>query len=130
MLISYRSIKGKAIIIWVTTSGGVKIAAKTKNKSRAYFLFFFKNSTVTMPSLARNVIISGSSKTSPKASSNFEEKLKYSRMDGRGWIVSVANPKKNLNPNGKTIKYPNNAPPIKKKEERKTIGIRSFFSLP
>ena len=51
-----------------------------------------------MPSLARNVIIKGSSKTSPKASNNFEAKLNYSRMDGSGRIVSEANPKKNLKP--------------------------------
>lgn len=37
--------------------------------------------------------------------------------------------KKNLNPNGNTIKYPNNAPPIKKKEESTTMGMRSFLSL-
>ena len=89
---------GNAIIICVTTSGGVIIAAPAKNKSRAYFLFFFKKSTETIPSLAKKVRTKGSSKTSPKASNNFAEKLKYSRMEGRGCIVSEANPKKNLKP--------------------------------
>ena len=42
ILISYRTIKGRAIIIWVTTSGGVSMAALTKKRSSAYFLFFLR----------------------------------------------------------------------------------------
>ena len=123
------NIKGNAIMICVTTSGGVKIAAPAKNNRSAYFLFFFKKLTETMPSLARKVIIKGSSKTSPNASNSFEAKLKYSRMEGRGCIISEANPKKNLKPYGNTIKYPKNAPPTKKKVDRKTMGAINRFSL-
>ena len=100
-----------------------------KDKSSAYFLFFFKKVTETIPSLARKVKIKGSSKTTPKASNNFEAKLKYSRMDGRGRMVSEANPKKNLKPKGNTIKYPKNAPLTKKMVDRKTIGTINRFSL-
>ena len=71
----------------------------------------------------------GKSKTTPKASNNFEAKLKYSRMDGRGCIVSDANPKKNLNPYGNTIKYPKNEPPTKNSVDRKTMGNINRFSL-
>ena len=120
-------------MICVTTSGGVKIAEPIKNKRSAYFLFFFKKSVETIPSLAKKVMISGSSKTIPKASKSFIEKLKYSRMEGKGIMVSVAKPRKNLKPNGKTIKYPKRAPQIKKIEERKTIGRsmrRSFLYSP
>ncbi len=76
ILNSYNAINGSASITCVTTSGGVKIAAPTKNKRMACFLFFFRKSTLTRPSLARKVMTRGSSKESPKASSNFEEKLK------------------------------------------------------
>jgi len=82
-----------------------------------------------MPNLAKNVMTRGSSKTSPNARSNLAEKLKYSFIDGRGCMVSEANPKKNLKPNGKTIKYPNSAPPTKKTEDKKTIGTRKRLSF-
>src|SRR5210317_1259954 len=109
------------------------MAAPAKNKSRAYFLFFFKKSTETMPNLAIKVKTRGSSNTNPKASKSLAEKPKYSFIEGSGLMVSVANPIKNLNPQGKTTKYPNNAPPIKKKDERITMGTirrRSFWYSP
>lgn len=42
MLISYIAIRGNAIMICVTTSGGVINAAPIKNSRMAYFLFFQK----------------------------------------------------------------------------------------
>jgi len=48
ILISYSTINGNAIMTWVTTSGGVKMAAPTKNNRSAYFLFFFKKLTDTI----------------------------------------------------------------------------------
>ena len=61
-------------MIWVTTSGGVKIAAPAKNNSRAYFRFFFKKSTETRPSFARKVMTSGNSKTSLASMIKFLER--------------------------------------------------------
>ena len=67
MLTSYSTIKGSAIMTWVITSGGVRIAAPAKNSSSAYFRFFFKNSTETRPSLAIKVNTMGSSNTRPRS---------------------------------------------------------------
>jgi hypothetical protein len=48
-------------------SGGVIIAAKIKTITKAYFLFFLRNSGVTNPILVRKKIIIGSSKINPDA---------------------------------------------------------------
>src|SRR5574343_564371 len=51
MLISYKINKGIETTIWLTTSGGVTIAATTNINTIAYFRYFLKNSGVTNPTL-------------------------------------------------------------------------------
>ena len=89
--------------VWINNAG-VSMAAPAKNNKSAYLRFFFRKSTDTRPRRAKKVITSGSSKTTPKASSNLAEKLKYSFIEGMAWIISEEKPRKNLNPQGNTIK--------------------------
>ncbi len=70
-------------MIWVTTSGGVMMAAPMKNSSSAYFRFFLRNSTETSPIRDMAVMTNGISNTTPKASSSLVAKARYSRMEGR-----------------------------------------------
>ena len=78
--------------------------------------------------LVRKKIITGSSKTTPKANRSFKAKPKYCFTDGRAFTYSFENPMKNLNPNGKTTKYPKSAPPINRIVETRTNGITSDLS--
>ena len=95
---------GVAKRIWVTTSGGVRMAPKMKKKTTAYLRFFRKKAGVTRPMMASRVRKIGSSKARPKAMRSLEAKERYSRMVGRALIDSEAKPKKNLKPKGKTRK--------------------------
>ena len=101
---SYKIINGPAIKHWVMTSGGVSIAAATNVNNKAYFLFRLRRSGLTRPTLAKKKTTTGSSKTIPKAKRSLMAKEKYCLIEGRAWICSLANPKKNLKPKGKTIK--------------------------
>ena len=68
MLISYNINNGMLTTIWLTTSGGVTIAAIIKMITMAYFLYFLKNVGVTKPNFERKNITIGNSKTSPQDS--------------------------------------------------------------
>jgi len=96
---------GTAIRHWFTTSGvGVIKAAAVKIRRMAYFRFLPRKDGVTIPTRPSMVRTSGSSKTRPKARSRIDAKLKYSAMEGMGWITSVPKLNRYLNANGKTIK--------------------------
>jgi hypothetical protein len=60
MLISYNIIRGTLIMIWVTTSGGVRMAEPAKKRRRAYFRFRLRKETLTRPRRARKVRTRGS----------------------------------------------------------------------
>ena len=61
-------------MIWVMTSGGVRMDANTKKSRMAYLRLALRNGTFTIPSFARKVTKSGSSKTTPKAKRSLAEK--------------------------------------------------------
>ena len=54
-------------IIWLAISGGVIIADKDNNITRANFLFDLRNLGVTNPIFVKKYIIIGSSKINPEA---------------------------------------------------------------
>ena len=54
-------------MIWLATSGGVITADIISTMTNAIFLYFFKISGVTRPTLVRKYIIIGNSKISPQA---------------------------------------------------------------
>ena len=89
---------------WVTTSGGVNMAATMKIIRMAYFRCFLSISTFISPSLARKKAKRGNSKIRPKAKSSLVANFKYSRILGKALMLSLAKPIKNLKPNGKTTK--------------------------
>ena len=64
----------------------------------------------------------------PKARSSLRESEKYSLTAGMGSRKSAEYPSRKSNAGGKTIKYPNAAPPRKQKDEIKENGNRTFFS--
>ena len=63
----YNTTIGIATIIWLATSGGVIIAARTKTNTSAYFLYLTRDSGVTTPALVKKYIIIGNSKIIPEA---------------------------------------------------------------
>ena len=103
--------------------------AEMENMRRtAYLNCLIKSLEVTRPILLRKNTNSGSSKTTPKARSSFEAREKYSLILGKGRIASVANPRRNLKPYGKTTKYPKRAPPMKALPEQESPVY--LYSLP
>ena len=56
-----------ATVIWLTTSGGVTIAAIINKITIAYFLYFLRKFGPTNPSFVRKKIIIGNSKNNPAA---------------------------------------------------------------
>lgn len=86
------------------TSGGVRMAAKTKMAIMNTFLFFAKNWGVTMPILVRNRNTSGNSKTIPKAKIIRVMKDKYLLMEIIGCKELPPKLSKNLKPTGMTRK--------------------------
>ena len=74
MLISYKTIKGPAIIHCVITSGGVRIAAKAKVRRMAYFRLRFKSSGVTSPILVRKKNNNGKFKNDSEGKEQFDGK--------------------------------------------------------
>ena len=95
----------------------------------AYFRFFFSSWGVTSPIFVRKKMTTGSSNTAPNAKSSLMEKEKYCLTEGSALTYSLANFIKNLNPKGKTTKYPNSAPPTKRTVEVTTNGMTYFFSF-
>ena len=59
--------KGIETTIWLTTSGGVTIAATTNINTIAYFRYFLKNSGVTNPIFVKKKVIIGNSNNEPLA---------------------------------------------------------------
>ena len=68
------------------TSGGVNIAATTKDINIAYFLFFAKSWEVIIPLLVKSNNKTGNSKHIPNANINFITKDKYSEILGSNSI--------------------------------------------
>ena len=89
---------------WVTTSGGVKMAATMKMIRMAYFCLLRSICAVTRPSLARKKAKRGNSKMMPKAKSSLLANFRYSRILGKALMLSLEKPIKNLKPNGNTTK--------------------------
>ena len=65
ILPSYRRIIGSAIITWVITSGGVRMAATMNITRTAYLRCFFKNAGETIPSFDRKKTTRGISNITP-----------------------------------------------------------------
>lgn len=87
--ISYSSINGSASKNWLMTSGGVKIAAITNEKSMQYFLFEVNHLTSIIPILTRSSIKIGNWKQIPKARISLITRDKYSEILGS---TSIGNP--------------------------------------
>ena len=83
---SYKTIIGKANKTWEITSGGVSIAATTKDINIAYFLLFAKSWGVIIPLLVKSSNRTGNSKHIPNANINFITKDKYSEILGSNSI--------------------------------------------
>lgn len=66
---------GTAINVWLKASGvGVRRAAATKEKSRAYFRFRASVFGDTIPNFVRKMMTKGISKTTPNARINLRQK--------------------------------------------------------
>lgn len=90
MPISYNASIGKAIKVWLNTSGGVKKAAMTKAASTTYLRIEISCSGVTTPSLQRTKLKIGISNTIPKERTNVNKKPMYWLMDSMG--VAIPSP--------------------------------------
>jgi hypothetical protein len=78
-------ISGPAIMHWVITSGGVRMAAITKVNNIAYFLFCFKNSGVTAPIFVRKKTfqyIQGAREAAPLALFLLKGVVSFSPLQG------------------------------------------------
>ena len=64
-----------AVIIWLKTSGGVKIAPKIKQKTNINFLFVSNNESLTKPDFISKINTSGVSKINPKMIKSFKTKV-------------------------------------------------------
>ena len=99
---SYRPIIGRAISICETTSGGVITAEITNIRIMAYRLCFTSHEPFRTPTLARKKTMGGYSNMSPNMRSIFDEKERYSFMEGMGLSMSEEKLIRNLNVEGKT----------------------------
>ena len=77
-------------MIWLTISGGVRIADIMNARSMANFLFLLNPATVTSPSLDKKNTMTGTSNTIPKAIRSLKERERYSFTEGRAVICSLA----------------------------------------
>jgi hypothetical protein len=115
---------GPAIKVWFTTSGvGVRIAAMMKLIRIAYFRFFDRNWGVTIPSMDRSVITTGSSKTTPKARVNLVMKSMYAAMEIMGSApFSMPKLSRNCTANGITTSSAKAPPSMNSSEPTTTKG--------
>ena len=77
-------------------------AASTKDRTKTIFRFFFKKADDTKPSLARMSRHKGNSKTTPKGRTKEMTKDRYDPRENIGCNESVAKPRKNFTPAGRT----------------------------
>ena len=137
IVISKSKINKTAKLNWLTTSGGVRIAATTKMITIQYLLLRLKSLADNKSSLINKSNKIGNWNATPNPSSKFSTKFRYSLNLVSSWIEKLDEPTKplvsklakNCKAIGKIKKYAKIAPHKNKNGEKKKIKRIFFFSF-